>query len=149
MSLVVVSVELKIPDNTAFTAYDALTRMGLVEIADVKHSEIWIVDADALPMEIQSALKRTEIIFNPNKHALRALSSDRPAPGEIWVATPSRAHDRERHLLERAGLRGVRMVESRVRWLLLDGHGGPCSRATLERAQDLLANPAYQDALIA
>ena len=149
MSLVVASIELKIPDNTAFTAYDALVRMGLTEIGDVKHSVVWIVDADALPTEVQRALTRTEIIFNPNKHVLRALASDRPAPGEIWVATPGRAHDRERHLLEQAGLRGVRMVESRVRWLLLDRHGDPCSRAVLERAQDLLANPAYQDALIA
>ncbi|TAM73230.1 hypothetical protein EPN44_14490 [bacterium] len=149
MSLVVASIELKIPDNTAFTAYDALARMGLTAVADVKHSEIWVVDADALPAEIQSALKRTEIIFNPNKHVLRMLGSDHPAPGEIWVATPSRVHERERHLLEQAGLPRVRNVESRARWLLLDRRGDPCSRATLERAQDLLANPAYQDAFIA
>ncbi|TAM88203.1 hypothetical protein EPN42_09755 [bacterium] len=149
MSRVVVSVELKIPDNTAFTAYDALVRMGLADVADVKHSGVWIVDADAPAAEIRNALKRTEIMFNPNKHVLRTLSSDRPGPGEIWVATPSRAHERERRLLEQAGLCSVRSVESRTRWLLLDRRGDPCSRATLERAQDLLANPAYQDALIA
>lgn len=149
MSLVVASVELKIPDNTAFTAYDALQRMGLHEVADVNRSEVWIVDADALPQEILGALTRTEIVFNPNKHALRSLQSDRPGAGELWVATPTRSHERERRLLERSGLDGIRSVESRVRWLLLDADGKPCRRETLERARDLLANPAYQDALIA
>jgi len=149
MSLVVASVELKIPDNTAFTAYDALARMGLEEIGDVKRSDVWLIDADGLPQDILAALKRTEIIFNPNKHVLRSLQSDRPVSGEIWVATPSRSHARERRLLEQAGLSGVRSVESRVRWLLLDRRGTPCGRPVLKRAQELLANPAYQDALIA
>ncbi|MDE2572575.1 MAG: hypothetical protein KGM44_08660 [bacterium] len=149
MSLVVASVELKIPDNAAFTAFDALRRMGVRDVGDVKRSDLWIIESGRLPQEVCDALKRTEIIFNPNKHVMRSLQSDRPAPGEIWVATPGRSHERERRLLEQAGLSGIRSVESRVRWLLLDEHGTPCGHPTLERARDLLANPAYQDALIA
>ncbi|TAM60431.1 hypothetical protein EPN52_05210 [bacterium] len=149
MSLVAVAIELKIPDNTAFTAYDALLSMGLDELGDIKRSDVWIVEADALPAEITHAIRRTELIFNPNKHMLRMLNSDRPASGEIWVAVPGRTYERERRLLEQAGLRAVRSVEACTRWLLLDKRGAPCSRAVLERARDLLANPAYQDALIA
>ncbi|HVA36936.1 MAG TPA: hypothetical protein VNJ51_04920 [Candidatus Dormibacteraeota bacterium] len=149
MSLIVASVELKVPDNAAFTAYDTLKRMGLDELGDVQRSDVWLVEADALPQQILESLKRTEVIYNPNKHALRALSSDRPAAGEIWVATAGRSHEREARLLAQAGLTGVRSVESRVRWLLLDERGEPLGRSALDRARGLFANPAYQDALTA
>lgn len=123
-----VSISLKIPDNTAYTALVALRRLG-VDVDRVERSEILLfddVDADALVARITA----DETMFNPNKHRVSVLQSAKPSWGEVWIEP-----------LSNPGRRAVA-------WRLYNAHGSPVKRPVLEMAVErLLCNPAIDRAV--
>ena len=137
------AVSLTIPDNEAFTAYEALVRMGLpieaIERADVWRFALDAAHADALRREIVTI----ETIFNPNKHRLEERANDLPAPGEVWVAPRD-----ETQTTTVAGrtLPGVSAIRRATAWRVRAA--GADSAALLERAvTEFLCNPAFQKVL--
>ncbi len=66
-----ITISLKIPDNEAFSALQALRRLGL-PVARIERSDVY---DDGL---------RTEARFNPNKH-VSAPAESCPRAGELWV----------------------------------------------------------------
>lgn len=66
-----IAISLKIPDNEAFSALQALRRLGL-PVARAERSDVY---DDGL---------RTEARFNPNKHVC-APAEGLPRPGEVWI----------------------------------------------------------------
>jgi len=66
-----VAVVLKIPDNEAFSALQALQRAGL-PVARIERSDVY---ADG---------RLTESRFNPNKH-VRVAAGTAPRAGELWI----------------------------------------------------------------
>lgn len=88
-----------------------------------------------------------ETIHNPNKHRLAERPSDRPVPGEVWIA--SRDEATETRVAGRA-VPGVRSIRRRTAWRLLDGSGRDVAPADLDRAvETFLCNPAFQVAITA
>ena len=93
------AVTLTIPDNEAFTALETLSRLG-IDVARVVRADIWLFDVDATAGEVDATagevdasggdlavtIASIETIHNPNKHRLSERESDRPAPGEVWIA---------------------------------------------------------------
>jgi phosphoribosylformylglycinamidine (FGAM) synthase PurS component len=129
--VIAVSVGLKIPDNTAYTALVALRRLG-VAVERVSRSEIYFFedgDPEALAIHVMS----DETIFNPNKHRLSVLDSNKPHPGEVWIVPLGAQHG-----------------PAATAWRLFDAKGLPVDDGVLSAAiERLLCNPAIERAVTA
>ncbi len=135
------AVTLTIPDNEAFTALETLARLG-VPVARVVRADIWLFDADDTAGDLASTIASIETIHNPNKHRLAERESDRPAPGEVWIAS------RDEAPMNSVGGRrvpGVRAIRRRTAWRLLEDSGRDVAPAALDLAvETFLCNPAFQ-----
>lgn len=121
-----VAIDLKIPDNTAYTALVALRRLG-VAVERVERSELYFFDDEPDAAALADRVAADESIFNPNKHRLSVLERDAPGRGEVWI---------EPLVASKAG-------PAAIAWRLLDGDGAPVARGSLEAAVErLLCNPA-------
>ncbi len=140
------AVTLTIPDNEAFTAYETLGRLGIA-VARVVRADIWLFDVEPDVGPLAATIASIETIHNPNKHRLTERASDRPRPGEVWIAPRDEA--RATVVAGRA-LPGVRGVRRRTSWRLLDDEGADVPSAELVRAiESFLCNPAFQVAMTA
>ena len=138
------AVTLTIPDNEAFTALETLDRLG-IPVARVVRADIWLFEADDAAGDLASTIASIETIHNPNKHRLAERASDRPAPGEVWIASRDEAP-----VSSVAGrpIPGVRGIRRRTAWRLLDNSGHDVAPAALDRAvETFLCNPAFQVAI--
>ena len=149
------SIELTIPDNTAFTALVTLQRLGIA-CDEVKRADIYsfAVDDDRVA-ELDTSIRQIETIFNPNKHALR-IREAHPQAGEVWIA--DRAEPGEGVAIspgeDESGLRiagrrlaGVRALRRRTAWRLRkDGRDVP-ENVLATAVEGLLCNPAFQKAI--
>jgi hypothetical protein len=141
------AVSLTIPDNEAFTALETLGRLG-IPVARVVRADIWLFDADVdadAGGNLASTIASNETIHNPNKHRLAERESDRPAPGEVWIASRDEAPS---GLVAGRSIPGVRAIRRRTAWRLLDDSGRDVAPAALDRAvETFLCNPAFQVAI--
>jgi phosphoribosylformylglycinamidine (FGAM) synthase PurS component len=141
----VVAIELKIPDNEAYTALTALRRLGL-DVDRVERSEIWHLDDAGDTATLADRVRANATVFNPNKHRLEVL--DRPAPrsGEAWIDKAG-DHDEVREHLGGTRIESVSRANRSVAWRLRAPGGAPVARETLVRAvEGLLCNPAIEKA---
>jgi hypothetical protein len=140
------AVTLTIPDNEAFTALETLARLG-VPVARVVRSDIWQFDVADETGDLGATISSIETIHNPNKHRLLERDSDRPAAGEVWIASRDEARVT---LVGGRAIPGIRGVRRRTAWRLLDESGRDVAPADLERAvETFLCNPAFQVAITA
>jgi hypothetical protein len=141
------AVTLTIPDNEAFTALETLGRLG-VPVARIVRADIWLFDtdvADGGARDLAGAIASNETIHNPNKHRLAERESDRPASGEVWIASRDEAPTR---LVAGRSIPGVRAIRRRTAWRCLDDSGCDVAPAALDRAvETFLCNPAFQVAI--
>ena len=79
-----VAISLKIPDNTAYTALVALRRLD-VAVEHIERSDIYFFDDGGDVEMLKQRIESDERIFNPNKHRLAILDSEKPGPGELWI----------------------------------------------------------------
>lgn len=118
-----VAIQLKVPDNAAFTALVALQRLG-VPVERVERARIVRVSAENVETVMKDVIS-DENLYNPNLHRVEIRDSHEPRDGEVWVRTD----------------------HSIVAWRLFDECGRPVMREVLERARDaLLCNPAFEAA---
>jgi hypothetical protein len=140
------AVTLTIPDNEAFTAYETLGRLGIAA-ARVVRADIWLFDVDDSAGDLAARVASIETIHNPNKHRLAERPSDRPAPGEVWIAARDEA---PASVVAGRAIPGVRAIRRRTAWRLLDDSGRDVAPADLDRAvETFLCNPAFQVAITA
>lgn len=149
-----VDVALTIPDNEAETALATLRRLG-VELGELRRADLYCIELEReREEETIAALRGTETIFNPNKHALRVRFETSPSPGEVWVdELPHEAREPSsngrRGALRVAGLElpGLRRIDRFTAWQLFDVDGNPASPELVRQATEtLLCNPAFQRA---
>jgi len=115
-----VAINLKIPDNAAYTALVTLRRLGL-DLARVERAQI-VRNTTAAGVEADESL------YNPNKHHVTTLESDGPRAGEVWIV-----QERE---------------DRPVAWRLFRAPGVPVSPEVLQAAAErLLCNPAIERAI--
>jgi hypothetical protein len=139
------AVALTIPDNEAFTALETLARLG-IPVGRVVRADVWLFDVDGGGDELARTVASTETIFNPNKHRLVERRSDRPEPGEVWIAMRD-----ETPATRVAGrpIAGVRTIRRRTSWRLLDESGADVTADVRTRAvETFLCNPAFQVAIL-
>jgi hypothetical protein len=119
-----VAINLKIPDNAAYTALVTLRRLG-IELARLERAEIVRFDDAPDPATLMAAVEQDESLFNPNKHRVTVLDTDAPRPGEVWI---------------------VQDNDNRpVGWRLYSSTDLPADRAVLAQAAErLLCNPAIE-----
>ncbi|MGD0969516.1 MAG: hypothetical protein ABR949_14670 [Candidatus Aquilonibacter sp.] len=119
-----VAINLKIPDNAAYTALVTLRRLG-IELARLERAEIVRFDDAPDPATLMAAVEQDESLFNPNKHRVTVLDTDAPRPGEVWI---------------------VQDNDNRpVGWRLYSSPDLPADRAVLAQAAErLLCNPAIE-----
>lgn len=124
-----VSVALKIPDNTAYTALVALRRLG-VDVDHVERSEIYFFSGESDPASLLRRVETDETIFNPNKHRLHLLEEAMPRAGEVWIESLGNPDT------------------SVIAWRLVVANGEPAGQAILDAAVErLLCNPAIERAV--
>jgi|HubBroStandDraft_4_1064222.scaffolds.fasta_scaffold00009_40 hypothetical protein len=130
-----VSIALKIPDNTAYTALVTLRRL-CVDVERVERGEIRFYE-DGDVAALTARVMADETIFNPNKHRLTVLDECAPRAGEVWIVP----------LRHPPG--SLEAAESQaVSWRLFDAKGAPVDRAVLDAAiERLLCNPAIDRAI--
>lgn len=122
-----VAVNLKIPDNAAYTALVTLRRLGL-DLARVERAQIVRDESAPSAQALAAQVERDESLYNPNKHRVTALASDAPRAGEVWIVQDD--DDRP------------------VAWRLYSTPGVPASRELLvQAAERLLCNPAIERAV--
>lgn len=145
MSTRTFAVSLTIPDNEAFTALEALGRLG-IPAARVVRSDIWQFDVDdARAADLARTIAAIETIHNPNKHRLVERSGERPDAGEVWIAPRDEA---PATLVAGRAIPGVTGVRRRTAWRLLDDSGHDVSSEHLAGAvETFLCNPAFQVAI--
>lgn len=135
-----VAIRLKIPDNEAQTARNALQRLG-VAAAHVERAEIWAIDDNGTAEDFVARVERNESLFNPNKHRLEVLPESRPRVGETWIAQ----RDETPRPLRIEGVAGGRRY---VGWRLFDDARQPVSPDVIHAAAArLLCNPAIERAI--
>jgi len=122
-----VAINLKIPDNAAYTALVTLRRLG-IDVARVERANIVrFADAPDAPALI-AAVQRDESLYNPNKHRVTVLDKDAPRPGEVWIVQDD--------------------ADRPVAWRLYSAPDLPADRAMLAQAAErLLCNPAIERAI--
>jgi hypothetical protein len=122
-----VAVNLKIPDNAAYTALVTLRRLG-IDLARLERAQI-VRDPQAPSAQVLAAqVERDESLYNPNKHRVSVLPHDGPRAGEVWI---------------------VQDDENRpVAWRLYSAPTVPASHEILvQAAERLLCNPAIERAV--
>ena len=140
------AVHLTIPDNEAFTAFETLGRLG-IDVARVQRADIWLFEVEGAAHDLADTVASIETIHNPNKHRLVERPSDRPEPGEVWIAFRG---EPPATLVAGRAIRGVRSIERRTAWRLIGDDGRDVAPATLDRAvETFLCNPAFQVAITA
>jgi len=125
-----VSITLKIPDNTAYTALVALRRLG-VDVDRIERSDIRFFEDHGDVPALQRRIQNDETIFNPNLHRIAVLDDPEPRSGEVWIV-PENAEG-----------------SAIVAWRLFEANARPVDRAVLGAAVErLLCNPAIERAVI-
>jgi phosphoribosylformylglycinamidine (FGAM) synthase PurS component len=170
--MVALTVRLKITDNEAFSALEALhAKMGLADVvADLVREDRWELDVDAASADdarsiVERAISSTTVFLNPNKHsyaiAPAAADGEDLDPNEVAVVVTDRAGaDSPRALaaVARVGIPGIRSARRSTRWRIrLIQRPQPGHPETLElirrigvttgRDAGLLANPHSQSAV--
>jgi phosphoribosylformylglycinamidine (FGAM) synthase PurS component len=127
MSSAAVAIDLKIPDNAAYTALVTLRRLG-VAVERVGRSQI-VRFADAPDAQtLVAQVERDESLYNPNKHRVTALDADEPRMGEVWIVQDD--------------------PDMPVAWRLYGAGGTPVGVGVLRDAcERLLCNPAIERAI--
>lgn len=126
------TISLKIPDNTAYTALTALRRLG-VAVERVERSEVYFFEEERDRAALARRVASDESIFNANKHRLAILDNNEPGRGEVWI---------EPLVASTSG-------PAAIAWRLLDEAGAPVEDAVLAAAcERLLCNPAIDRALM-
>lgn len=142
------AVESTVPDNTAFTVLTALRDLGYDALDRVERAEILRLRMRDGAMSIAdcgAALKRAEIVFNPNKHRLGYSTSSETPSCEAIVADKDDDTEPLADLLRgRFSIEGLERVERATAWRLFES-GAAAPRSLHEWAcAQLLANPYSQ-----
>lgn len=138
----IAAIALKIPDNAAFTARQALSRLG-IELGRVERSDVWSCEDSGAGETFANRVASNEAMFNPNKHRLTVLTENRPRSGEVWIERRF-ANGGDRLVKPIPAVDAARRY---VGWRLFDRNGSPVHRPVLEDAvRLLLCNPAIDEA---
>jgi hypothetical protein len=122
-----VAINLKIPDNAAFTALVTLRRLG-IHVMRVERSEIVRFANAPEPRTLAAAVEADESLYNPNKHRVTVLDDDAPRSGEVWIVQDD--------------------ADRPVGWRLYSAPGVPAGPDVLAQAAErLLCNPAIERAI--
>lgn len=137
------------PDNTAFTVLVALRQLGYAGLARVERADVLRLTLDQPAEgadEIVEALKRAEVIFNPNKHRMRHPHT--AGGSNAWEAIVSDRDDDNsgltRLLGDHFGIRDLKALERATAWRLFDEHGSAPKERLEWACRGLLANPISQ-----
>lgn len=146
-----VAIELTVPDNTAFTVLFALRQLGYAELARVERADILRLSLDQPPENadaIVEALKRAEVIFNPNKHKLIWREARPLGRAQNWEAIVSDRDDDNSGLTRLLGdhfsISDLKALERATAWRLFDEHGSAPKERLEWACRELLANPISQ-----
>ncbi len=152
MSDVEVAIDLRMPDNTAYTVLVALRQLGYDALARVERSEILRLNAEEdSPEALARGIAHAEVLFNPNKHRLSLSTTGAARRSDDDTGFEAVVEDRDDDttgllsLLQGPfGMAQLRSLSRAVAWRLYES-GGPAPRERLEWAcRELLANPHSQ-----
>lgn len=146
-----VLIEPKVTDNAAYSAWEALTRLGLGDtLLGVRRAWRWTFDFSVPECDraaLRKDLERCDVIVNPNKDTLSFGLMPRLVKGEVVVAVrdfeDGVAGATLSVLRDRFGFKTLESLERTQMWILRFRDGG--EDAARSAARSLLVNPHFQE----
>ena len=144
-------VEPKIADNEAYSAWEALSRLGFQgQLLAVRRAWVWEIHLAGQARDLEALRERLagcDVLANPNKHSVTFGRVPRLSDGEVVVAVRDRydgvAEEVCSILRNRLGFGGVERVERVQMWILQLGENA--AEAANAAARALLVNPHFQE----
>ncbi len=141
-------VSLKVPDNTARTAFHTLERMGYNKLKKVERQDYYKFQFSGNIRSFQEKISKVDILVNANKHQY-SFNLERSKNVNVLVQNL----DSEKGLLStlktRLGFKNIKKVEKGVLWILSINADKDEAKNTAEQiAKDLLMNENYQKMMI-
>jgi hypothetical protein len=143
-------VEPKVMDNAAYSAWEALTRLGFAKtLRGVRRAWLWEVVVSGPNVDKESlrrALENCDVLANPNKHRVSFVRIPCLEKGEVVLAVRDRddgiAAATFTVMRDRLGFVGLQRLARLQMWILRFEHGGvDAARAA---AHALLVNSHFQ-----
>jgi hypothetical protein len=123
-----------IPDNEGRTAFSTLRRLG-VQLGGLERAELLLFSDDCAVDAVLAAVHADESVFNSNTHAVSVAVVEKPAAGEVWIASD---------IPDVVAIDGIGEARRLTAWTLR-GTAGPADEATIALALErLLCNRAVQ-----
>jgi phosphoribosylformylglycinamidine (FGAM) synthase PurS component len=142
-------VGLKVPDNTAITALQALWKLGYEKIREINRADYYkfLIDEDV--DKFREKISKVDILVNANKHFFE-FSLQKNASIRILVKnTNNEGIGLLAILKKRLGFKNIANLEKGVLWSLKIDANENDARKIAERAcKELLVNEHYQEYLI-
>ncbi len=141
MTMRTIAIALKIPDNEAYSALEALRGLG-IDAHRLERAQIWMLDDRGDERDFLERVERDESMFNPNKHRLDVLQHRAPRDGEAWIEELDASPAPVRIAQVRSGRRFIS-------WRLYADETTPATAATVQAAVSaLLCNAAIERTVI-
>jgi hypothetical protein len=146
-----VLVEPKITDNAAYSAWEALTRLGLGDtLVGVRRAWRWTLAFSAPECDrgaLRNALTTCDVMVNPNKDSVSFGLIPRLVEGEVVVAVRDFQDGVAAAMLDvlrdRFGFESLERLDRTQMWVLGFRESGV--DAARSAARGLLVNPHYQE----
>lgn len=135
-------VELKVPDNTARTAFHTFEKMGFKELAQLKRYDYYFFETTK---DMFEKLSKVDILVNANKHrAHNSVVLDKNQVMVIIKDIDNQGGGILHTLHNRLGIEGIAAVEKGVAWVLTVTSSNK-KAAAKKIAEALLFNGHFQE----
>ncbi len=148
-------VSLKVPDNSAITAFNTLKRMGYNELLKLERADYYSFDITGDENKFKKEISNTDIIVNANKHKFffsleendnkKSKNKDDNKKINILVQDLGNGAGLLGILKERLGFENIKKAEKGVLWAMHFDKKADAESKAVEIAKGLLMNENYQN----
>lgn len=143
-------VNLKVPDNTAITAFHTLERMGYNKLKKIERQDYYKFEFSGDVKDFQNKVSKVDILVNANKHNC-SFNLDKNNEDRNYKKISILVQDLDNGsgllpiLKNRLGSKNIKKMEKGVLWsLFIDSDEKEAENTAAEITKNLLMNENYQ-----
>ena len=139
-------VSLKVPDTTAITALQALHKLGIIKIKDLKRSDYYKFSVDGTKEQFKDKICKVDILVNANKHSY-GFSIQKDSSVKLLVKNINGGESSLLSTLsDRLGFKNIKKAEKAVMWsMAIDADEKEAKKIAEKAAKELLVSEHYQE----
>ncbi|MEK6868618.1 MAG: hypothetical protein AABX63_01095 [Nanoarchaeota archaeon] len=150
-------VSLKVPDNVAITAFNAIKRMGFKELKGLERSDYYKFNIKDSTEDFKEKISNADILVNANKHKCSfELDSEKNKNNfknqknkdkkiNILIQDLDNGTALLSTLKERLGFDNINKLEKGILWTMHFDKKANAKKISMDIAKNLLMNESYQD----